>query len=238
VTSLSSFLSNSTISNVGCGNFGCWHGLELQEILDVSTVVLGCILPAHGLSVEGDDASSGELLVSWSPLVCGCLLVGELCLSIIKVGLGWVRLFLVIEQLEVVGPGSCGGHKLLLLPNVIFSFFDLLPGRLIHICCGFIICDALDSCDLLSTLLEDPVIDEVIFEVAPVHEIFEQLPAVVVVWLLLELESPAVVQIKVEFFRQSPGEALNGGAHFLLLYPIVFLVFVLPLEALPGQSPF
>lgn len=59
--------------------------------------------------------------------------------------------------------------------------------------------------DLLSRLLENPIVLIVVVMAPLVHKILENFPHVVVIWSLLKLEVPTIIEIGVELFRQSSG---------------------------------
>ena len=91
---------------------------------------------------------------------------------------------------------------------------------------------------LASFLLEDPVVLVIILVTTLVHQVLEDLPHVVVVWPLFELEVPAVLKILVELLRKTPGERLNRRCHLLVFDSIVLVIFVFALKALPWQTAF
>ena len=92
--------------------------------------------------------------------------------------------------------------------------------------------------DFLPLLLEDPVVLVIVVVASLVHEVLENLAHVVVVWALLELQVATVLQVGVELFRESTSQCLDGRLHLFVLNPVILVVLVLSLEALPRQTAF
>jgi hypothetical protein len=87
--------------------------------------------------------------------------------------------------------------------------------------------------DLLSRLLKDPIVLVVVIVASLVHEILENLSHVIVIGSLLKLQVSAIIEISIEFFWHSPCQRLNRGTDLLVLDPIVLIIFILSLKALP-----
>jgi hypothetical protein len=68
-----------------------------------------------------------------------------------------------------------------------------------------------------------------------VHKILEYLSHVVVIWSLLKLQVPAIIEVSIELLWHSPCQRLNRGTDFLVLDPIVLVIFILSLKALPRE---
>ena len=89
--------------------------------------------------------------------------------------------------------------------------------------------------DLLTRLLDNPVILVVVVVTALVHQILEDFAHVVVVRALLEFQIPAVLQVGVELLGKATSQCLDCRLNLLVLDTVVFVVLVLALEALPRQ---
>lgn len=88
----------------------------------------------------------------------------------------------------------------------------------ISFCWGLLVELALDSCNggfgigvvlgvhLLSRLFEHPVVLVIVIMTTFVHEVLENFPHVVIVWSLLELQIPAIIEIGIELLWKSPGQ--------------------------------
>lgn len=68
-----------------------------------------------------------------------------------------------------------------------------------------------------------------------VHQILENLPHVVVVRSLLELEVSTVLQVRVELFGHATSQRLDSRRHLLVLDSVVLVILVLALQTLPRQ---
>jgi hypothetical protein len=66
-----------------------------------------------------------------------------------------------------------------------------------------------------------------------VHEILENLSHVIVIGSFLKLQVSAIIEISIELFWHSPCKRLNRGTDLLVLDPIVLIIFILSLKALP-----
>ena len=69
-----------------------------------------------------------------------------------------------------------------------------------------------------------------------VHEVLEYFSHVVVIWSLLELQIPAIIEIGVEFLRETSSQGFDGSAHFLILDPVVLIILIFALQPLPWES--
>jgi hypothetical protein len=92
--------------------------------------------------------------------------------------------------------------------------------------------------DLLSRLLEDPIVLVVVIMSSLVHEILEDLSHVVVIRSLFELQVPAIIEVSIKLLWHSSCQRFNRGANFLVLDPIVLVIFILSLKALPRKCAF
>ena len=90
--------------------------------------------------------------------------------------------------------------------------------------------------NLLALLFEHPIVLVVVIVATLIHQVLENLPHVVIVGPLLELEVPAVLQERVEFLGQASSQRLDGGLHLLVLYSVILVVLILALETLPRQT--
>ena len=62
-----------------------------------------------------------------------------------------------------------------------------------------------------------------------------------IVWLLIKPQLPTIVEVVSKFLRDASGQSLNGSRHLFLKDQLVLVLFVhlgMPLQSLPGQSPF
>jgi len=89
--------------------------------------------------------------------------------------------------------------------------------------------------DLLSRLLEDPIVLIVVIVASLVHEVLEYLSHVVVIRPLLKLQVPAIIEVSMELLWHSPCQRLNRGLDLLVLDPIVLIILILSLKALPRE---
>ena len=92
--------------------------------------------------------------------------------------------------------------------------------------------------DLLSRLLEDPIVLIVVIMASFVHEILENLSHVVVIGSLLKFQVPAIIEVSIELFWHSPCQSFNRGTDFLVLDPVVLVIFIFSLKALPRECAF
>jgi hypothetical protein len=177
------------------------------------------------------------------------LAVGPSCLSISTINWG-VRCFLPLGCRLL---SSCCGspivyHLLSKIRSVFFPLFDkFLLASISDIFWWKIIHFALNTCDsrfgisiilgidLLSGLFEDPIVLIVVIVASLVHEILEYLSHVVVIRPLLKLQVPAIIEVSMELLWHSPCQRLNRGLDLLVLNPIVLVILILSLKALPRK---
>ena len=93
-------------------------------------------------------------------------------------------------------------------------------------------------CYFMSGFLQYPIVLVIIVVTPLIHQILEYFPHVVVIGSLFKLEIPTVLQIRVEFFRHTPGKRFNCCGHLLVFNSIVLVVFIFSLEALPREVTF
>lgn len=88
---------------------------------------------------------------------------------------------------------------------------------------------------LPAIFLKCPVVLAIEVVAHPAHNAFEEPAQVVIVWLLLELEPPTIVDVLAELFGVLPRQLLDRSLALFVLDSIVLLVLVFACEALPGQ---
>ena len=91
---------------------------------------------------------------------------------------------------------------------------------------------------LCSLLLEHPVVLIIVIVSTFVHKVFEDLAHVVIVWSLVKLQVPAVIEIDVDLLLQASCQRLDGSCNFFVFYSVVFVVFCFSLKSLPRQTAF
>ena len=151
---------------------------------------------------------------------------------------------------------GCGGspiidHLLSKIRSIFLSFFDeFLLASITDIFWRGFVHFALNTCDsrfgisiilgidLLSRLLEDPIVLVVVIVASFIHEILENLSHIIVIGSLLKLQVPAIIEISIELLWHSPCQRLNRGTDLLVLDPIVLVIFILSLKALPRECAF
>ena len=70
---------------------------------------------------------------------------------------------------------------------------------------------------------------------ALVHQVFENLAHVVVVWALLEFQISAVLQVGVKLLWKATSQRLDRCLDFFVLDSVILVILVFALEALPRQ---
>lgn len=91
---------------------------------------------------------------------------------------------------------------------------------------------------LRTRLLNHPVKDKVVFVAHSVEEVFEELSEVADVWLLLELEAAAIVEVDTELIREVFGQRFDRSGQFLVPDLFVLLLLCSGRKTLPRQAAF
>ena len=68
------------------------------------------------------------------------------------------------------------------------------------------------------------------------HAFFEKSKAILVIWLLFELQTPAVHHVVVEFLRHALAEVLQTRLELLILNVLILFILVASWKALPRKT--
>jgi len=91
---------------------------------------------------------------------------------------------------------------------------------------------------ILALLLENPVKEAVVLVIAALHHRLEQPSQVVVVWLLIEVNVAASLDVLRKLFGRPAAQLFHCSLTLLLPDSVILIVFVTTGKSLPGQSPF